>query len=599
MPTFEHIVPPAAHRSFRPSAGFGAALIPAALALLTAGCQCGEERPYTPFAVTTALPSAEPGPEISSGETSAIAPPTTASAGLTAPPDAGTWEVYGRKLVAPKGQFFRAALLVPDEPPRLVAWIEGPRPSAKDGLWLMSDEGKPSSLLFAAPGDLPLGDGCERTPRLSGAGRGVFLRVDVRCAEAVLPGSNVARWAALGFSPVPRVLLELTRVERKRPVSLELSADVRDLDGDTKDDLVLTVSALDDEGKLSREALRFEWLARPAGLSRIAGEPAKTLDTRVGALLLQAVRKAERASVPASVARLRALFAAMCAESGSPEYGTRGGALSCGSLGATYDRVTRASVTAEFGLGHKVRALGEASRLGAIGAGGDAERKALRDLVDKNLSRVSPRIELERQTTLGERPATSPNRVFFDRDGRLFLRRSGGAEAVWPASEAGLGGSGATPAAPIRPTLLERHPGGRTFVGVFASCESTTLDFGLREANGVPLPPFALPIPSPRPLPCLATRPPHLPFALLGYTPTGVLFSAYYEPFGTSPEELSGTSLAYPTPFGLAVARGGDVELWSLDGGAGELECATNEERALAACLRAGTRLTLYRKPPK
>ncbi|HET9932370.1 MAG TPA: hypothetical protein VFQ35_16815, partial [Polyangiaceae bacterium] len=84
--------------------------------LLLAACEsCRRERPYTPFGVTSALPTtASP---VDAAAPSASAPPllpgpdTSIKKAVMAPADAHRWNLEGRDLDAPPGRHFEQALV--------------------------------------------------------------------------------------------------------------------------------------------------------------------------------------------------------------------------------------------------------------------------------------------------------------------------------------------------------------------------------------------------------------------------------------------------------------------------------------------------------
>jgi len=97
----------------RRSSGRCAAIVVASAPVVfgLSGCRCGDEKPYTPFGVTSSLGDAETPPALSA---SASAVPTDAGSlvekSVLAPPDAKRWSLGGRELVAPDGFVFNQGI---------------------------------------------------------------------------------------------------------------------------------------------------------------------------------------------------------------------------------------------------------------------------------------------------------------------------------------------------------------------------------------------------------------------------------------------------------------------------------------------------------
>lgn len=458
-------------------------LLLAGAAYLTGGCRCSEERPYTPFGTTTALPNAEP-----PASTKAL-PATSSSAGpaveksVLAPSGSRTWELGGQTLAAPPGYVFQQAVrgrfLDAEE---TVAWLEadatdaGPR--AAGALWVFPSAGEPHKLV-ELPGFVPSGPGCKVTATLTRTGPDT-VTLDARgdCAVGLIARAPVR--ALLVVVPDAEITPERLSLRVAAPApgeTLELLSTTADRDGDGRGDVAIEVRV----GTIGGSSLGAPliWFDRPAGLSRDSSEPGRTL-------LRAAQREAGRAKtkkvgddVLKNVATLRRLMASVCAEGATPRVlDIDGNPLGCGPLGGVVDALATAEVTAELARGRVLDAFGALVRDGwYFGKTGESTRQKLERQVFDAVTPATAVVKILDPRPLLERtPRYSP--LAFDSEGRVLVVTASGVVRTEPdgsASEA-LSDAGAPRALDVLAA-----PGQR-FSGVTYACDRSEVTLMLEGA---------------------------------------------------------------------------------------------------------------------
>lgn len=465
-------------------------------ALFASGCRCSEERPYTPFGTTTALPSAEPSP-------SAEAPPApSASAApvieksVLAPAGARSWELGGQTLAAPPGYVFSQAVRSRfSDADETVAWLEadatdaGPRTAG--ALWVFPSAGEPKQLA-ELPGFVPSGPDCKLAATLARTGpKTVTLDVRAECKGALIARAPVRALVVVAPDAEAPELMSL-RVAGPAPgETLDLVTTTNDRDGDGRDDVAVEVRV----GTSGRPSLGapFVWLDRAAGRSRDSTEPVRTL-------LRAAQREAGRAKVKKvagdvveNVATLRRLMAAICAEGATPRVlDADANPLGCGSLVGVVDALATAEVTAELARGHVLDAFGALTRDGwYFGKISDSVRQKLeRQLFDAVTPATAVVTTLEPRPLLERPPRFSP--LAFAPGGGVVVVTANGVVRTQP------DGSAPEPLADAAPrSLAVLAAPGQRFSGAVYSCDRSEVMLGIEGAE-----PFVTPLLSPRPGAC-------------------------------------------------------------------------------------------------
>ena len=568
-------------------------------ALLAGGCRCSEDRPYTPFGTTTALPSPEPSPsaEATAAPSASAAPVIEKS--VLAPAGSRSWELGGQTLAAPPGYVFSQAVRGRfNDADEAVAWLEadatdaGPR--ALGALWAFPSAGEPRKLV-ELPGFVPAGPGCQLTAALARTGpKTVTLDVRGECKGALIARAPLRALVVVAPDAEMPELMSL-RVAGPAPgETLDLVATTNDRDGDGRDDVTVEVRV----GRSGGASLGapFVWLDRAVGRSRDSTEPGRTL-------LRAAQREAGRAKVKKvagdvveNVGVLRRLMAAMCAEGATPRVlDADANPLVCGSLGGVVDALSTAEVTAEISRGHVLDAFGALTRDGwYFGKTSEAARKKLeRQLFDAVTPTTAVVRTLEPRPRLERSPRMSP--LAFEPSGRLLVITAGGVVRTEP------DGSSPTPLADAEPprSLDVFAEPGRRFSGAIYACDRSEVMLGLEGA-----PPLVTTLLSPRPGACghapffasdvppiLASGGGHL-YAVVGGTAVGTPDTM--APAAGSARSANGRFVVVPTPYGLLL-DGPSHKLVNLGTAVPNpltlTDCVVDDAGKAAACVQKGQAL--------
>lgn len=577
----------------------------AGLALATAsGCRCGEDRPYTPFGVTSALPGPPASAAPAAASPSGSDAPRAVQKALLSPANAKRWLLEGRELAAPPGLVFEQAVVADfdaDGTPESAAWLlaepddAGSRVSGE--LWLFPPEGE-ARRLVKLPDFVPAGPNCKLATALSRSGpRTLALDARADCTGSLIARSPVR--ALLVVAPnSERSEVQVLRIAGPAPEeTLELGAVTDDRDGDGRDDAAISVSVGRAAG--ARFAAPFVWLDRAQGPARDTSEPRVTLERLALHQATRAKTKKYAEDVLRGVEGIRRLMSTLCAEGAVARVFDRdGGALACGNLGAVVDSLASAEIGAELARGSVIDAFGALARDGwYFGKASANTRKRLERSVLEAVEPLSAEV-----TRLPVKPVTlAPPRfspLAFDTDGALHVMTAEGVTRVGPdGTPAPAPDGGGTPFA------LEAAPNpGQRWQGIAFSCDrsETSLFF----TQGAPLVTSLL---SPRPGACGRTSfsalpPPAALCADAGHLSALVGGAVVGQCSGVRPgsaRSSDGKWLVVPTVFGLLV-DGPSHRLLSL-GNAVEQplalsDCVVRTDGRAAACLH-GAQVLLVRAP--
>jgi hypothetical protein len=530
------------------------------LCLAASGCRgCGEDKPYTPFGVTSALPHAEPAVSGSAAALpSAAESARPAEKALLAPLNRKSWELEGSLLTAPEGFVFQQALRADfdaDGKVEAVAWLTAD-PSdagvtAPGELWLYPSAGEPKRLA-GLPGFVPTGPNCTLTTALSRTGpRTLTFDTRADCTGMLIARSPVR--AVVVIAPhAPRPELLTLRVAAAAPgESLELVSTSDDRDGDGRDDVTLGV-AVGVAGR-GRFQAPLVWLDRAVGPARDTAEPRATLEKLAAGEAVRAKTKKLAESVTENVAGIRRLISTLCSEGATARlFDADGAPLPCGSLATVVDSLASAEIGAELARGRVLEAFGALARDGwYFGKTSAATRKRLErgllDAVEPKTARVTP---LAPRPIASLAPRFSP--LSFDADSSLRLTTPQGVVRFQPDGSApvALDEAGAT-------RRLDVLVDGARFQGAAYACDrsETTL---LLEGKS----PLLTRLLAPRPGACGRTTfeaLPHIaPVAADAASLTALVGGSL---LGEVPGAPPGSArspdarwLVVPTPFGLLVS---------------------------------------------
>lgn len=383
--------------------GLGAAL--AALALPAAGCDgCHGNKPYTPYTLSDAPSASASAQPADAGAVSA--PPVDAGASLDAAAPAGFTPVKGAAPVgdgksfpleggapidAPAGRSFATGLtadLDADGKPDLLAWARAPDGLRGELLFFSGAARGEGKTIAALPEGLAVA-GCSAAASITQIGaRTLLFDFEPRCTSR----SRAVRWLAVlrvpALGAVPAIGLELRLGQPLDGESIQIGGDVRDRDGDGRDDIALKLTLSGAPRPLSsKDAVAVATLAffdRPAGLSRDPLEPEASFKALASALIADGRRKVSAPRVAGAGLALRRLHTLLCEESGRSVVSTNAWPIRCGENRVLED-AAMAEVEAALNLGDPVSALAALTRLDALGP----RRKDVEALVSKSIPSIA------------------------------------------------------------------------------------------------------------------------------------------------------------------------------------------------------------------
>ncbi len=598
-------------------------------ALALVGCKCEDEKPYTPFEVASTLPGVPSAPTVEPSASPSAPPPGENPAlrrAMKAPRDASVWKLGDKTLTAPRGHVFSLGLPYSDpqgpnpqgpNDSAFVAWTvrKGKDQSIAPGaLWLYAS-GEPRKLT-ELPGFVPTGPDCAIEADLSQTGpRTITLDVSSRCTGRLV--QRIPTRAVVVLDPTrPEPLLMGFRVADPAPgETLSLAVDSRDTDSDGRDDVTLRVTG-GTQGP-SGPSASFIWLDRAAGRSRETNEPQGDFSRQAKRLEARAKAKKTAPNVTRDASDLRRLWAAACAESGTPRvFDYEGNPLSCGDA-SFLARTLAAEVDAQLAQGHTFEALGALSRDGFYGARlGEKDRRALEDRVRRAARSVNATLRGSFAASIAKNDGPHFSPLWFDAKGKLWLRTAeprivqsdppGTAPTL--AAAPGAGGAGAADAPPATWPLRVEDPNGRIWTAAIPSCDRSEVQLGFVARDGRPLPPLPTTLLSPRPGSCkrLDGKPlsPAIPITWRGVDLESYVAGARIGAPSAGGQDTSrpgsplsndGKSLVLPSPLGPMVIEGTSVTLWQGDATRGVEDCVLANGAELMACVASGRVVVLER----
>lgn len=580
-----------------------------ALTLATqSACEgCRDEKPYTPFGVTSALPSQTATASAPSGSGAVAAPNappnrTGVRKAVFTPKGAQRFRVTDRELEAPPLRVFEQVLEADfdgDGTEDVAAWtLAGPdsQPSTAPGeLWLYPAKSEHRKI-FDFPAFVPNSADCRHTSTLLLAGAStISLDIRAHCEEPRV-ARTPTRALALIDPLAPLGLRFGLRVAEPAPGEvLSLSLSVRDEDTDGREDFRL--SAALSEGSPESVRASLVWLDRAAGVSRDSREPASGLEA---VLSNEVIRARAKKNAPLAVARtqsVRRLLSTLCAEGKAARiFEWEGGELRCNNLGTVIDRAAAVEVTAALTLSNLPAAFGALSRDGwYFGSMSERQRRTLIADIEKKVRSVpASRIALGARPSRVNSPGFSP--LTFQADGSLLMQTDSGLFRQTPdgaREEPVEAESGVAP----WPTEATTQAGAR-LLGVSYSCDRS--EIALLMAGGSN-PAQAIPLLAPRPGVCGGQRfdEGFVPALVSAGRDVEILVGGErFGPLGDSPpgsaRSADGRWLALSTRLGLLI-QGEPTELWKIEGWEGASGCVVANEARRAACIRNG-RAELYLK---
>jgi hypothetical protein len=577
-----------------------------ALPLLALGCEgCEKDKPYTPFGVTSAVPSA--------GDADAAPPAPSAKvepgkfpAALVAPAGSRKLRMGELTLDAPAHYVFDRALVLGEaDKQQAVAWLKSDADATEvpRGLLMSYGPGGAAKQVMTLPSFVPIAPGCLHSTRLVQTGQnsvlvdttatcpaGLVARVPVEAVSVIAPASSRAEVLTLRLAaPAPGELLSVDE-------------DSSDRDGDGREDVKLVFTLLGPEGAKASATLAY--VDRAAGVSRDAAEPRASLSLAAKAILAKAGPTAS-----AEVEAMRRLLAALCAEGATPRvFDAEGSALRCDDLGGVVDTLARAEVLSRLAAKDALGAVSVLTRsdwyFKKISA--DAEKSITKELTKRLLAVTPTPSALGAKAKASKGPHWSP--LWFEQDGALLIETEAGVVRASRdgTAETAVDADGGTPAWPLDVTDTT----GRHLTGSLCACDSSEVQLGIADTKGAPQNGLPTRLLSPRPGGCKGrfACPDPTPVATSDSGFSVLIGGALCEPKKSgktlpspgSARSPDGSWLVSATPLGVVVT-GPTQELWKLPDAAPldvrhAQDCVVANDRAAVACVADG-KVVLLRRP--
>ncbi len=573
-------------------------LIAAALVL---GCE--DEKPYTPFGVASAAPSALPSASAIVAEAS-DAGKFAPKRAVVAPRAASSWKLGGRARDAPEKRVFERGVLADfdgDGGEDALVWTvpaaDAPPLTPRGELWFYPKTGEPRRAL-PMPSFIPSAPGCDLTTSLTQTGpKTATVDVAARCKTPALAGSATRALAIVAPHESSPLVVGLRIVDPPPGETVTWNVESTDRDEDGRDDVFVTATLAAGD---ARATAPLSWFDRATGAARDATEPALALAKRASVENVRSRKPKSGTTVAAQVGAVRRLYSTLCGESDAARVTTWDGqTIECGDLTKTVARLLGAEVGAALSLGQTAEAFAALDRSAWYAQ--PVDEKSVAALEKKVLSTVTtrsvgppvlPNVTVQRRTG----PRFSP--LAFEANGDLLVvSRSG-------LTRTKAGGSSTEPVssdAAVRAwSLFFTSPSGATWKGVNFPCHRPGVLLLVENADGSPADPIETSILSPRPCP---TRPPATPLpAALGWTDEGldaIVAGSSLAPSSRgsakpgTPRSPDGRLTIRSNRRGLLVTGGAKPELWRGDTipdplGLGDCVVANG---ALAAACVDGTRV--------
>ena len=606
-------------------------LAAALVCLLAAGSgcsKCGGSHPYVPYAIGEGGVGA-------SDEDAGAAEATAGDAGaffaavpaLLAPPNVSDWTVDGLRLVAPPDTLFGSAVARDFDGDGL-----------RDAFAIVQKAGSIEEIIIVyykglADGKVGAGaivnrpsldDGpCPVPPNGTDAKTMTHLFVvgaHAVLAEVALPclhGSTRLLRVASAEKGNVRDRFDLMIDDPAGQPPLAFEADASDLDGDGIDDVALRVTIDSSTAPFEpapKTTATMKWFDRPAGLSRDPEEPDASL-RRVTSSLLTKSKTKDAASVPAAARQVRALYAAICQEGGSPRMaiGSWRHGISCGPSHALEDAGV-AEARAYANTGDVLRALVARDRAEAPPSTHTPQRAADADAA---IAAAAPTVNQATLRAVSAIPQIHRTKgpawgaLAFDDANKLLVRTLAGVVRVDPAQ----GDESAATDVATWPNDVVSPDGTLRFLEAYSPCSyslhATIAPVGAAELS-LDVKDVPLPIESPLGVACSGAKGNPVSAIPVSWGPSGleaivarepIVFAADWKgasaiaqfasqpsPHG-SPRSPDGKSICLPSFAGIVVKsdRTRIFKAPELEGGYGELrDCTVSNDGVHVACVRGG-----------
>jgi hypothetical protein len=581
----------------------------AAAALFAFGCHsCEEERPYTPFQISSSgSPSASVPVAASTGAVAidsgrAFAP----SEALTAVGEARRlWTLNGLRLTAPNGQELDRGFVADldgDGAREAVVWTSPAKAtdSERAALWLFRQSTKPLKVA-EVPAFVPAGPDCELQVRLWHSGpHTATLEAKAACASPLIPRSPIG--AVVVVEPLSErpIVFTLRLAEAAPGERLATTVDTMDRDGDGRDDVRVQFELSAREGDRPAAA-PFLWLDRAAGLARDPAEPGKAFRDIGSVEMVRAKGLQTSRQVRGHVENAIRLFASICSEGAVPRvFDADGGALPCGELSQAFEWYAEAQLLAAVTMKDPLDALAVLVRDGWYHR--RMSDKAHRRMLEALRASV-PSVRATAQVLdlaarqRGSEPRQNP--VRFETDGTLLVMTTTGIERF--DTEGASLGSAEEEVDPWPLTVI--GPEGNRWVGLSFPCDRNEASLLTTAPDGAPLPSVPTTLLAPRPGGCgRGTFPEPGPPSPLTWTAQShqvLVAGGVVAPLGESDDPGKDARFALATPFGLYVTGGAGPTLWDVPDAQTFGQCTVSADGRRVACATDQGKVRLISKSPE
>ncbi len=596
-----------------------------AVAVAMAGCHgCHDGHPYVPYAIESAAPPAR-APEAGSPVASAApdaghTPAFSGEPATLAPPGAVRWSIDGVALEAPEGHVIVSAVArdFDDDGAKDAFAIvrandgNGPGELAYYHALAHADALQPQATF--PPPALPGDPGCTPVDRLVAIGpRSVLVELGMAQCPPHAP-SAPDRWVAVVRGGAPaNVRLAVALTDPPGAGALSVDAETADRDADALEDVALRISLEGGAPQVERGprvGVVFAWLDRPAGLSRDLAATESSFASLAATATARALRRKEAPEVPAYAAQVRALWRAVCAESGSPRV-IGANAVVCGAA-RSLESLGLAEARAYATMGDPLRAALAIDRVERPSPVHTGSRLAE---AQKWMAQVAPPASALSLRAVAAVPAVEGGRepawgsLAFEPGGKLLVRTRAGVVRVDPdaGDEAAADGVAEWKSAVTSPDGVMR------WMETYDPCDGLALRAAFATASNDDPHDVALPVAPPLGDRCVGSRGPHprtLPVAwgsagieaivegepvLIApdFTHATIHASFADQPFAPgAPRSPDGTLVVIPTVAGVlvrSVTRARLLRAPELDGTyADQHDCAVSNGGTHVACVRAG-----------
>ena len=594
--------------------------------LFAGGCDsCRRNRPFTPFAVGSASSSTA-----ASAVPTAVAQPSATNAndtypveGERLPANVRQVRVGARQADAPSSMVFDSVLRGDwngDGAPDGVALLRTTAPDSQSAGAIFFYPGSGDAKKISdLPGWIPSREDCTWQSQLKRVGRAT-VSIDLRLnCTAPMPSRTPTRYLAMLAPTRSDPLLATWRIADSAPdEGLSVALNGEDRDGDTKDDVTLSVALTHVPTKREVRA-EFAWMDRAAGVSREPAHFADSLAATLGALDKQASNRKSAAEAQEGAATVWRLLASACGQSATARiFRSDGSTMNCENIANLIARLVGIEVRAALSQNDVLRAAYAITRAdSALGVRPTAADRAnwmksirksvtLIDAIDVVPSEVKP---------AAPRTSVHFSPLRFQPDGVLLVQTHHGVVRVLPDGRESSDEDAGTAAASW-PLIISGNDD-RALDSILPACDRSELLVAYKGSDGRLLPPEPTIFLAPRPGVCAGAPTLGWRVSPIGLTedriPITIVEGACIAPKGPetclkatalgtviagSPRSPDGHRLLAMTGIGLVAIGDAKPELWAgdkLGNPAALSDCVIDNSGDHIACVKA-SKLVLLSK---